>query len=70
LQRNCLLEHVIEGKIDRMIEEIRRQRRRHMQLLGDLMEMRGEWKLKKEALITLCGEHPMEEAMDLSEDRL
>ena len=36
LHRNCLLEHVICGKIERIIEV-----RRHTQLLSDLMEMRG-----------------------------
>jgi hypothetical protein len=32
--------------------------------------MTGYWKLKMDALITFCGELTLEEAMDLSYDRL
>jgi hypothetical protein len=46
---NCLLNHIIEGKIERGIEVIGRQRRRHKQLLDDLKEKRGCWKLKQQA---------------------
>jgi hypothetical protein len=46
LRRNCLLKHVIEGKI----EVTGRRGRRRMQLLDDLKEKRGQWKLKEEAL--------------------
>jgi hypothetical protein len=44
LRRNCLLKHVIEGKIEGRIEVTgrrRRRRRRRMQLLKDLKEKRG-----------------------------
>jgi len=47
LGRNCLLKHVIEGKIDMTAK----RGRRHKQLLDDFKEMRGYWKLREEALI-------------------
>jgi hypothetical protein len=55
LRKNCLLKYIIEGKLDGRIEmEVRRGRRRK-QLLDDLKEERGYWKLKEEALYrTLC----------------
>jgi hypothetical protein len=46
LHRNCLLKHVIEGKIEEKIEVLGR----HKQLLDVLKETRGYWKLKEEAL--------------------
>jgi ribosomal 50S subunit-associated protein YjgA (DUF615 family) len=46
LRRNCLLKHVIEGKIERM----RRRGRRCKQLLDDLEKTRRYWILKEEAL--------------------
>jgi hypothetical protein len=45
LHKNCLLKHIIEGKI----EETGRWER-CKKLLDDLNEMRRYWKLKKEAL--------------------
>jgi hypothetical protein len=36
LYRNCLLKHVIEGKMHRRIEVKGRQGRRHKQLIDDL----------------------------------
>jgi hypothetical protein len=55
LRRNCLLKHVIEWKIEGRIEVTERQERRSKQLLNDLKERRGYWKLKEEALDgTLC----------------
>jgi hypothetical protein len=50
LHRNCLLKHVIEGKIEGRIEVTGRRGRRCKQLLDDLQETRGYWKLKEEAL--------------------
>jgi uncharacterized protein YfeS len=45
LRRNCLLNHIVEGKtIGR-----RRRGRRRKQLLDDLKEARRYWKLKEEA---------------------
>ena len=41
LRRNCLLQHVIEGKIERRIEVTGRRGRRRMQLLDDHKEKRG-----------------------------
>jgi len=55
LLRNCLLKHVIEGKIEEKIEVTGRRGRRCKQLLVDLKEKRRHWKLKDEALDrTLC----------------
>jgi hypothetical protein len=50
LRGNCLLKQVIEGKIEGRIEVTGRQGRRSKQLLDDLNETRGYWKLKEEAL--------------------
>jgi hypothetical protein len=50
LRRNCLLKHVIEGKLERRIEVTVRRGRRRKQLLADLKEKRRYWKLKQEAL--------------------
>jgi hypothetical protein len=46
LQTNCLLKHVIAGKI----EGKGRRERRRKQILDDLKEKRRCWKLKEEAL--------------------
>jgi len=55
LCRNYLLRHVIEGKVEGRIEVTGRRGLRRKQLLGDLREERGYWKLKEEALgRTLC----------------
>jgi len=56
LRRNCLLEHVIEWRM----EVTRRSGRRRKQLLDDLEGKRGYWKFKEEALDrpvckTRCG---------------
>jgi hypothetical protein len=45
LRRNCLIKHIIEGKI----LGTRRRGRRRMQLLDDLKETRRYWTLKEEA---------------------
>jgi hypothetical protein len=50
LRRNCLLKHVIEGKIEGRIEMTERRGRRRKQILDDLKEKRRYWKLNKEAL--------------------
>jgi hypothetical protein len=50
LRRNCLLKHVIEGNIGR-IEVMERRGRRRKQLMGDLKEIRGCWKLEEGALV-------------------
>jgi hypothetical protein len=50
LCRNCLLKHVIEGKIEGRIEMTGRRGRRRKQLLDDINEKRKYWKLKEEAL--------------------
>jgi len=50
LLRNCLLQRVIEGKIQWGIEVTGRQGRTHRKLLDDLKERRGYSQLKEEAL--------------------
>jgi hypothetical protein len=50
LRRNFLLKHVIEGKLEGRIEMTGRRGRRRKQLLDDLKENRGYWKLKEKAL--------------------
>jgi hypothetical protein len=50
LRGNCLLKHVIEGKLEGRIEMMGRRGRRRKQLLYDLKEKRRYWKLKEEAL--------------------
>jgi hypothetical protein len=40
LHRNCLLKHVIEGKLEGRLDMIGRQGRRRKQLLDDLKEKR------------------------------
>jgi hypothetical protein len=50
LRRNCLLKHVIEGKLEGRIEITGRRGRRRKQLLDDLKGKRRYWKLKEEAL--------------------
>jgi len=50
LRRNCLLQRVIEGKIQGGIEATERQGRIRRKLLDDLKERRGYSNLKEEAL--------------------
>jgi hypothetical protein len=66
LHRNCLLSHIIEGKIIGTI----RQGRRCKQLLDDLKEVRRYWKLKEEAQDRTFWRTQFGRAMDLLQDRL
>jgi len=50
LRRNCLLKHVIEGKLEGRIKVIERRERRRKQLLDNPKATRGYWKLKEEVL--------------------
>jgi hypothetical protein len=50
LRRNCLLKHVVEGKIEGRIEVTGNRGRRRKQLLDDLKETTSYWKLSEEAL--------------------
>ena len=45
LLRNCLLKHVIEGKIEGWIKVTGRRGRGRKQLLDDIKERSGYWKL-------------------------
>jgi len=50
LRRNCFLEHVIEVPVEGRIEVMERRGIRRRQLLDDLKETTGYWKLKEEEL--------------------
>ena len=50
LRRNCLLKHVIKGKIKGEMEVTKRRGRKRKKLLDDLKERRGYCHLKEEAL--------------------
>jgi hypothetical protein len=47
-----------------------RQGRRHNQLLHDLEESRGSWKLKEKAQIEFCSDFAFEESVGLLQDRI
>jgi hypothetical protein len=49
-RRNCLLKHVIAGKIEGRTEVRGRLERRRKQLLDDFKETREYWTLKEETL--------------------
>jgi hypothetical protein len=49
LRRNCLIKHVIEGKLEGRAEMTGRRGRRRKQLLVYLREKRRYWILKEEA---------------------
>jgi len=46
LRRNCLLKHVIEGNVEGRIQVTERRGRRCKQLLDNLKEKTGYWKLR------------------------
>jgi hypothetical protein len=50
LRRNCVLQHLNEGKMEGKRVVMRSGGRRHKQLMNELKERRRYWKLKKEAL--------------------
>ena len=50
LRGKCLLNHVIDGNLEGKRVVKRRRGRRRKQLLDELKEKRGYWKLKGEAL--------------------
>jgi len=50
LRRNCLLNHVIEGRIEGRMEVTGRRERKRKKLLDDCKETRGCWKMKESAL--------------------
>jgi hypothetical protein len=66
LCRNCFLSHIIEGKII----GTRRRGKRCKQLLDDLKKARRYWKSKEEAQDCTLWKLSLEEATDLSQDRL
>jgi len=70
LRRNCLLQQVIEGKIKGGIDVTGRRGTRRRKPLDDLKERRGYSHLREEALDRSSRELALEEALDLSYNRL
>jgi len=50
LRRNWLLKRAIQGKVDERVEVVGTRGRRRKQILDDLKEERGCWKLKEGTL--------------------
>jgi len=50
LRHNCHLKHIVEERIEGRMGRIRKRRIRPKQLLDDLKEKRGHWKIVGEAL--------------------
>jgi hypothetical protein len=46
LRNNCLIQHVIKGKIGERTEVVGRRGRKRKQLLDSLKEKRGYWKFQ------------------------
>jgi len=55
LLQKCLQKHVIERKIEKNIKVLGRRTGRIKQLVDDLKEMKGYWKLKKASLCRTPG---------------
>jgi len=65
LRRNCILKHVIEGKMEGRIEVTERRGSRRRILLNDFKKRRSYWELNTRRWISLCGEFALEEIMEL-----
>jgi hypothetical protein len=50
LNRNCLLKHAVEGKIEGIIEVTGRRGRIRNQILDERSGNKGYWKLEEEAI--------------------
>jgi hypothetical protein len=50
LRRNCLLKHVLAGRVEGSLEVMGRRGRRRKQLLDDHKKRKGYWKLKEEVV--------------------
>jgi hypothetical protein len=66
LRTICLLKHFIERKVDGRIEVMERRGRRRKQLMDDLKERKGYWKLNEEALYRTVWRTCFVEAIDMS----
>jgi hypothetical protein len=66
VRRICLLQRVIEEKIEGRTEVARRRGRRRKELVGELKEKRGYWKLKAEAQDHTLWRLALEEPVDHS----
>ena len=70
LRRNCLRKQVIEEKIKGEMEVTRRRGRIRKKLLDDLKDRRGYFHLKEESLDRTIWRIVLEEALNLSSDRI
>jgi hypothetical protein len=66
LRRNCLLKHVIDGKIQLGIEVTRRKGRKLRSCWMTLRQGEGTGNWKRKHCVAPCGELALEEAIDLS----
>jgi hypothetical protein len=65
---NCLLKYIIDGKVEGKIEVSERRGRRSKQLLGELKERKGYWRLK-DGTLDRIGEFALEVAVELSQGK-
>jgi len=65
LRRNCLLRHVIEGKIEGRLEVTGRRGRRRKKFMDCLKERRGFRKLNEEAMALTLWRTRFAKAVDL-----
>jgi hypothetical protein len=63
LHKNCLLQYVIEGKVQGRIQVTGRQGKRSMQLLDNFKEKRGYFKLKEGALDGTLEENSLQKKL-------
>jgi hypothetical protein len=56
LHRNCLLKLIVKGNIEETLNATERRGRRRNQIMDNLKERRGYWKLKEEELDSKCEE--------------
>ena len=66
LCRNCLVKHIVEGKIEGQIKVTGRRGRRRNQVLDDVKETRRYWELKEGARERTLEDSLLEETVDLS----
>jgi hypothetical protein len=66
LRRNCLLKHVIEGKIEERIEVTKNEEEDISTYWMPLRKYEDTEHRKRKHQIALCGELALEEATDLS----
>jgi hypothetical protein len=63
---NCLIKHIIEGKVEGRVKVAGRLGRRRKELLDDLKEKVYIENWKRKYYFTFSGELALEDSMDLS----